>query len=189
MDLALSTPSKQTTSEATDLPSFAEAVEAQKAMVFSIAWNFLRDRSAADEIAQEVFLELYRRWHQIQSREHLVFWLRKVASHRCLDAVRKRKQHPETSLEESAEPTALERVHDPMLSTYLARMVASLPEKQRVAVILRYQEGMEPEEISEVLGIHVSTVKSQIARALELLRAKTAQRLGKTKEPETDERF
>jgi RNA polymerase sigma-70 factor (ECF subfamily) len=187
MDLALSTASKQIASGTTDLPSFAEAVEAQKSMVFSIAWNFLRDRSAADEIAQEVFLELYRRWHQIQSREHLVFWLRKVASHRCLDAVRKRKLRPETSLEESAEPTALERVHDPMLSTYLARMVASLPEKQRVAIILRYQEGMEPEEISEVLGIHVSTVKSQIARALEMLRAKTARRLGKDKEPETDE--
>jgi DNA-directed RNA polymerase specialized sigma24 family protein len=54
-------------------------------------------------------------------------------------------------------------------------------------VILRYQEGMEPEEISEVLGIHVSTVKSQITRAIELLRAKTAQRLGKMKEPEADE--
>ena len=187
MDLALSTATKQAASEAADLPSFAEAVEAQKAMVFSIAWNFLRDRSAADEIAQEVFLELYRRWHQIQSREHLVFWLRKVASHRCLDAVRKRKQRPETSLEESAEPTALERIHDPMLSTYLARMVASLPEKQRVAVILRYQEGMEPEEISKVLGIHVSTVKSQLTRALELLRAKTAYRLGRAKEPKADE--
>lgn len=187
MDLALSTASKQAAAEAADLPSFAEAVEAQKAMVFSIAWNFLRDRSAADEIAQEVFLELYRRWHQIRSREHLVFWLRKVTSHRCLDMVRKRKLRPETSLEESVEPTALERVHDPMLSTYLARMVASLPEKQRVAVILRYQEGLEPEEISEVLGIHVSTVKSQLARALELLRAKTAQKLGRAKEPTADE--
>jgi RNA polymerase sigma-70 factor (ECF subfamily) len=180
MDVALSTASNEAASEAADLPTFAEAVETQKAMVFSIAWNFLRDRSAADEIAQDVFLELYRRWQQIKSRDHMVFWLRKVTSHRCLDAVRKRKQRPELSLEESAEPTALEHLHDPMLSTYLARMVASLPEKQRVAVILRYQEGMEPEEISKVLGLHVSTVKSQLARALELLRNKTAQRLGKS---------
>jgi RNA polymerase sigma-70 factor (ECF subfamily) len=180
MDVALSTASNQAATEAADLPPFAEAVEAQKAMVFSVAWNFLRDRSAADEIAQDAFLELYRHWQQIKSRDHLVFWLRKVTSHRCLDAVRKRKLRPEMSLEESAEPTALEHLHDPMLSTYLARMVASLPEKQRVAVILRYQEGMEPEEISKVLGLHVNTVKSQLARALELLRNKTAQRLGKS---------
>jgi RNA polymerase sigma factor (sigma-70 family) len=64
-----------------------------------------------------------------------------------------------------------------MLSSYLERMVASLPEKQRVVIILRYQECMEPEEIAEMLGINVSTVKSQIARALELLRTKTARRL------------
>lgn len=185
MDVALSTAAKEVASErGAALPSFPEAVEAHKAMVFSIAWNFLRDRSAADEIAQDVFLELYRRWHQIQSPAHLVFWLRKVVSHRCLDAVRKRKIRHETSLEESAEPTALERVQDPMLSAYLARMVASLPEKQRVAVILRYQEGMELEEISEVLGMHVSTVKSQIARALELLKEKTAHRLGRAKDQE-----
>ena len=166
------------------LPAFADVVESNKSMVFSIAWHFLRDRSLAEELAQDVFLELHRHWRSMKSAEHIVFWLRKVASHRSIDVLRSRKVRPETSLEETAEPTALERVHDSMLASYLERMVASLPEKQRLAIVLRYQEGLEPEEISKVLEMNVSTVKTNLARGLELLRLKTANRL-KREEPET----
>jgi RNA polymerase sigma-70 factor, ECF subfamily len=146
-------------------------------MVYSIAWHFLRDRAVAEELAQDVFLDLHRNWSSMQSAQHIVFWLRKVTSRRSIDLLRRRKTRAETSLEELAEPTALERVHDSMLSSYLERMVASLPEKQRIVIVLRYQEGMEPEEIAEMLEINVSTVKTQITRALDLLRAKTARRL------------
>jgi RNA polymerase sigma-70 factor, ECF subfamily len=159
------------------LPAFPDAVEAHKAMVYSIAWHFLRDRAVAEELAQDVFLELHRNWSSMQSAQHIVFWLRKVTSRRSIDVMRKRRTRAETSLEEMAEPTTLERVHDSMLSSYLERMVASLPEKQRITIVLRYQEGMELEEIAAVLRMNVNTVKSQIARALELLRAKTAHRL------------
>ena len=159
------------------LPTFAETVETHKAMVYSILWHFLRDRSLAEELAQEVFLELYQNWKSVKSPRHLVFWLRRVTTHRAIDLVRKRKIRPETSLEESGEPTVLEQVHDSFLSSYLGRMVASLPEKQRMLVVLRYQEEMELEEIARVLGMNVSTVKTQIGRALELLRAKTTHRL------------
>ena len=165
------------------LPAFPDVVDSNKSMVFSIAWHFLRDRSLAEELAQDVFLELHRNWRSMKSADHIVFWLRKVTSHRAIDVLRSRKAKPETSLEETAEPTALERVHDSMLASYLERMVASLPEKQRVAIVLRYQEGMEPEEIAKVLEMNVSTVKTNLARGLDLLRAKTANRL-KREEPE-----
>lgn len=161
----------------TSLPVFCDALEANKAMVYSIAWHFLRDRAAAEEIAQDVFLELHRSWRSMQSAQHIMFWLRKVASRRCIDVVRRRKAHRETGLEEIAEPTALERVQDTLLSSYLERMVGSLPEKQRILVVLRYQEGMEPEEIARILDMNVNTVKTQLSRALDLLRAKTAHRL------------
>ncbi len=163
-----------------DLPSFAEAVDAHKAMVFSIGWHFLRDRPAAEELAQEVFLQLYRNWSGMKSRDHVVFWLRKVTSHRAIDVVRRRKMHPEMSLEEAAEPTVLERMQDSLLASYLERMVASLPEKQRMAVVLRYQEDMSPEEIAQVLEMKASSVKTLISRGLELLRAKTSRRLGES---------
>lgn len=160
------------------LPAFPDVVETHKAMVYSILWHFLRDRSLAEELAQEVFLELHRSWASMESPQHILFWLRRVTSHRAIDFVRKRKARPETSLEETGEPSVLERVHDSFLSSYLERMVASLPEKQRMVIVLRYQEDLELEEIAKVLGMKVATVKTQIFRGLELLRAKTAHRLG-----------
>jgi RNA polymerase sigma-70 factor (ECF subfamily) len=150
-------------------------------MVFSIGWHFLRDRSLAEELAQEVFLRLHRSWDSMESREHLECWLRKAMSHRCIDEIRRRKAQPQVSLEDAAEPGALERLQDPLLTAYLERMVASLPEKQRMLVILRYQEGMEPEEISKMLGMKPSTVRTGLGRALELLRAKTWRRLGRSR--------
>ena len=149
-----------------------------KAMVYSIGWHFLRDRVAAEELGQEVFLQLHRNWGAIKSADHLLFWLRKVTGHRAIDFARKQKKRGETSLEETAEPTALERVHDTFLSGYLQRMVASLPEKQRAIVVLRYQEDMEIEEIAEALSMKPATVKTQLFRAIDLLRSKTGRRLG-----------
>ena len=146
-------------------------------MVYSILWHFLRDRTLAEELAQDVFLQLHRNWGAMKSDAHIVFWLRRVTSHRAIDFVRKRESRPEASFEDVGEPTVLERMNDSFLSAYLERMVASLPEKQRMVIVLRYQEGMELEEIAEVLQMKVNTVKTQIFRALELLRAKTAHTL------------
>jgi len=171
-----------TAETAESLPPFAEVIETHKGMVYSIAWHFLRDRPAAEELAQEVFLQLHRSWSSMKSADHIVFWLRKVASHRAIDHARRLKRRPETSLEEAAEPTTLERVHDTFLSTYLARIVASLPEKQRMVVILRYQEEMEVEEISKALNLKAATVKTLLARAIDLLRTKAERRLGRVED-------
>ena len=164
------------------LPPLSEIIETHKAMVFSICWHFLRDRTSAEELAQEVFLQLHRNWSSMKSPEHIASWLRKVTSHRAIDFARKVKRRSETSLEETAEPTTLERIHDTFLSTYLERMVASLPEKQRMVVVLRYQEEMEVEEIARALSMKPASVKTLLARALDLLRAKTERRLGHSSE-------
>jgi RNA polymerase sigma-70 factor (ECF subfamily) len=163
--------------QAAAMPTFAEALDLHKAMVYSILWHFLRDRSLAEELAQEVFLELHRSWKAIQTPGHMTAWLRRVTTHRAIDAARKRKLRPETPLEESGEPTVLERVHDSFLSTYLERVIASLPPQQRMVIILRYQEDMDIQEIASVMNMKASTVKTQLARGLDLLRTKTSQRL------------
>ena len=150
-------------------------------MVFSIGWHFLRDRVAAEELAQEVFLQLHRNWSQMKSADHVLFWLRKVSSHRAMDLARKRKRRSETSLEDADEPTSLERVHDTFLSSYLERIVASLPEKQRIVIVLRFQEEMDVEGIARTLDMNPATVKTHLARGLELLRKKTERRLGHAK--------
>ena len=65
-----------------------------------------------------------------------------------------------------------------MLVRRLRQLVASLPPKQRMVVVLRYQEDLEPEEISELLRVPVGTVKSQLQRSLAILREKVARTMG-----------
>jgi len=161
-----------------NLPAFAEIVREHQAMVFSLAYYFLRDRGLAEELAQEVFLELHRSLASIQSPAHLVFWLRKVASRRCIDQTRRRLFWPKLRLEDVPEPAARTREADPLLTRALARLVASLPEKPRMVVILRFQEDLDPSEIADVLDMPLSTVKSHLQRSLAMLRDKLARTVG-----------
>src|SRR5690242_837668 len=68
-----------------DSLAFAQLVQQHQGMVFSIAYHFLQDRSLAEDLAQEVFLELYQNLGAIQSPAHLTYWLRRVTSNRCID--------------------------------------------------------------------------------------------------------
>jgi RNA polymerase sigma-70 factor (ECF subfamily) len=78
------------------------------------------------------------------------------------------------------EPADQAQLADPFLSDRLRKLVASLPEKKRMLMILRYQEEMAPDEIAEVLGMPVTTVRTQLFRTLEHLRQKASQLLGRT---------
>jgi RNA polymerase sigma-70 factor (ECF subfamily) len=158
--------------------AFAGLVREHQAMVYSIAWNFLHNRTAAEDLAQDVFLHLHRNLAAIQSPRHLTHWLRKVAIHRCIDQVRQKKVARLTALEAVPEPRAETLYRDPFLSALLRRLVAGLPPRPRMIVVLRYQEDLEPAEIAELLEIPVGTVKSTLHRALALLRGKM-ERAGK----------
>lgn len=152
---------------------FAQLVREHQSMVFSIAYHFLRDPARAEELAQETFLHLYRNLDTIESPAHLVYWLRKVVSHRCIDETRKKSRRGGTvALDAITEPAAQRSDRDPFLSSALRKMVAALPEAQRAIVVLRYQEDMEPGEIAEMLDIPLNTVKSRLHRGLEFLRRK-----------------
>ena len=166
-----------------DEPGFAELVREHQAMVFSIAWHYLQDRSLAEDVAQEVFLELYQKLAAIQSAAHLKYWLRKVSVHRAIDQGRRRKHHRETDLEDmpetvGAEPAPAGADRDPMLMGRLRQVLAGLPEKQRMMVLLRYQEDLGPAEIGELLEVPVNTVKSTLHRSLEELRGRLTRKLG-----------
>lgn len=150
--------------------TFTPLVHAHKAMVFSIAYHFLRDPAYAEDIAQEVFFRLSERLSILETPEHLKFWLRKVTSRLCIDELRRRPSRPMASLEEVEEPASDTAQTDILVSDHLRRLVAGLPEAARMTVILRYQEEMEPAEIAEVLNESVNTVKSRLQRALATLR-------------------
>jgi RNA polymerase sigma-70 factor (ECF subfamily) len=155
---------------------FADIVREHQGMVFSIAYHFLRDRALAEELAQEVFLHLHKNLGSIHTAAHVIYWLRKVTTHRCIDLERRRKLRPRISLtgylERAPEPASPEPEADPMRDRMLRRLVAALPERPRMIVILRFQEDLEPAEIAALLEIPLGTVKSNLHRALALLRAK-----------------
>jgi RNA polymerase sigma-70 factor, ECF subfamily len=156
---------------------FADLVHRHQSMVFSIALHFLADRSAAEELAQDVFLQLYANLSSMQSDAHLTFWLRKVTAHRCIDHKRRRRP-PQMSLDDAPEPSAPFQSSDPFLARRLRQYVASLPEKPRMVVILRYQEDMGPEDIADILSMPVATVKSHLQRSLAMLREKVTRAIG-----------
>lgn len=96
--------------------AFADLVRTHQAMVFSIGWHFLADRGLAEDLAQEVFLQLYQNLSSIQSASHLTHWLRRVAAHRCIDHSRRKHFRRESPLHETQEITAGNTPADSFLS-------------------------------------------------------------------------
>jgi RNA polymerase sigma-70 factor, ECF subfamily len=149
-------------------------------MVFSIAFRMTADRGLAEEVAQDVFLELDRCLDRIQSADHARFWLRQVAMHRSADALRRRSVREPgwddgfwVELEEGH--GLIESGCDTALAARIEELLATLPESQRASLILRYQEDLSPEEIALTLKAPLATIKSHLQRGLKLLRVKASQ--------------
>jgi RNA polymerase sigma-70 factor (ECF subfamily) len=141
-------------------------------MVYSIALRLLRDPALAEELSQDVFLRLYGKLADLESDDHVKFWLRRVTVHRAIDEARRSKLRPKTMLDQIPEPVAIDRSADFLMDDKLRKLVAALPEKARAIVLLRFQEDMDPLEISRVLEMPSSSVKSLLHRTLRLLRGK-----------------
>ena len=163
-----------------DGAAFGQLVREYQCLVFSLAYHFLRDRARAEEAAQEVFLRLYQNLRSIKSGAHLLFWLRKVTWRLCIDESRRNPAAVPVGLEEIAEPMAKPQDSDPLLDGRLRQLVASLPAKARMMVILRYQEELDFREIAEIMEVPINTVKSGLHRALAVLRTKLARTCGET---------
>lgn len=157
--------------------AFAQLIRAHERSVYSLAVRALGNVAEAEELAQDVFLQLYLDLHRIVSADHLHHWLRRAASHRVIDRLRQRERRPKPEplpAEQCAAPApglsaAAER--DPLLSRLLERLVAELPATPRLVLILRFQEDLDPAEIAHLLDLPVNTVKSHLKRSLARLRA------------------
>jgi RNA polymerase sigma-70 factor (ECF subfamily) len=159
-------------------PDFEQLVDEHQSMVFSLAWRMTGDRGLAEEIAQDVFLEMDRHLAKLESPSHACFWLRRVTMNRSTDALRRRKVRGTDLWVEIKEQHGLvvELAPSP-LGTRMEELLATLPEAQRAALVLRYQEDLTPEEIATTLAAPLPTVKSNLQRGLKLLRAKAASHL------------
>ncbi len=156
---------------------FRRLIEAHQRMVFSLALRLTGDYATAEEVAQDVFLELYRSGETLLNEDHVRFWLRRTAKHRAIDAIRRRSNRPESGAEEWIEEQHPNYGGSGLgvgTAARLESLLRTLPDGLRAAIVLRYQEEMLPDEIAEVLGQSVASVKSQLHRGLTLLRRKAA---------------
>lgn len=161
-----------------DLDAFdALFVEHEKA-VFSIALRFMGRRPDAQDLTQDVFMQLHAALPQIVDERHLRHWLLRTVTHRCLDRIRNDRRRPQLvpidTLDADSEPAAPETDADPMARSRLRQLLLDLSPEARAVMLLRYQEDLDPPEIATLLGMPVNTVKSHLRRSLEWLRAQCA---------------
>jgi RNA polymerase sigma-70 factor (ECF subfamily) len=155
-----------------DAGAFDLLVRRHQASVFSIGCRMLNRRDAAEDLAQDVFLQLYRRLGDIESLEHLGFWLRRVASNLAIDWLRRLPYTNTQPLDDEMQLAAQERSQDPLMDRQLARLLNDLSPPARAVMLLRYQEDHDLAEIASMLDMPVNTVKSHIKRSLTALRAR-----------------
>jgi RNA polymerase sigma-70 factor (ECF subfamily) len=149
--------------------AFASLVRQHQSMVYGIAWNFTRNAAAAEDVAQEAFLQLYRNIGTIASEDHLVFWLRRVTSNLCVDLAR-RREHRLVPIEAGTEPSVQPAHSDHLFARHVSDLIAAMPPMQRLVVTLRFQEELPVPEIAKLLEIPANTAKSHLRRALAFLR-------------------
>lgn len=150
--------------------AFAALVRRHQRSVYSLALRMLSDRHAAEDLAQEVFLQLYRNLAAVSSETHLGFWLRRVTMHRAIDRLRRAPSYQRAAPEELAAAASETVEADPLLERRMRSLVRELPPAARAVVLLRYQEDLDPVEIARTLKMPVNTVKSHLKRSLAALR-------------------
>ena len=153
-----------------DLDAFEALVRRHQRKVYSLAWHGIRDQMVAEEIAQDVFMQLHAALPRIESAAHLGAWLRRTTSHRVIDTLRVRRVA--RSLEDVAEPQVTPGSADPLADRLVHRALARLAPRARLIVMLRYMDDLAPTEIAETLDMSLNTVKSHLRRGLLVLRSR-----------------
>jgi RNA polymerase sigma-70 factor (ECF subfamily) len=157
-------------------------VLAHQRLVYSLALRMLGAREPAEDLTQEVFMQMSDNLRSIESSEHLLFWLRKVTAHRAIDQLRRRARIEMAPLEEAGQMFSVDDDGDPLLQRELGRLMSELSAAARAVVLLRYQEDLDPVEIARTLDMPVNTVKSHLKRSLESMRQRFADAAGQRRE-------
>jgi RNA polymerase sigma-70 factor (ECF subfamily) len=154
--------------------ALAMLVQAHQRSVYSLALRMLGTRDLAEDLTQDVFMELNGNLRTIESNKHLGFWLRRVTSNRAIDQLRRRSRFQMTTLEEQQQFFSAESDADPLLQRHLRELLEDLSPPARAVLLLRYQEDLDPADIARTLAMPLNTVKSHLKRSLDSMREKAA---------------
>lgn len=167
-----------------DVQSFMALVERYETAIFRLAFALLRHREDAEDATQDIFVRAFQRLKTLRDAGSFAIWLRKLAIRICLRHHRRRATEQEfvEPLEDEYESEILFRTDlDPEtevereeLRMQVRKAIAELPEPFQIVVLLYHMDGLSYDEIAQVLGIPVGTVRSRLSRARAMLREKLA---------------
>jgi RNA polymerase sigma-70 factor (ECF subfamily) len=152
--------------------AFGQLVTRYERAVYHLCSRTLRDSEEAKDAAQEAFFKAYRALRTFRPGAKFSTWIFTIAYRACCDRIARRKrftgdEFPETA-DQSAGPELIAEAHDD--ARRLRDAIAALPEKYRTVITLFHLQGKQYDEIAEVLGLPMGTVKTHLFRAKEQLR-------------------
>jgi RNA polymerase sigma-70 factor (ECF subfamily) len=166
-----------------DRRAFSELVDLYKDKIYHLAYRMLHNVQEAEDVVQETFLRVYTNLNRYDETQKFSTWIYRIGTNLCIDRLRKRKASysldAEVNDSEGSDWYSMLASNDRtpegelLLSEtqeQVRRAIDSLPEKYKSAVILRYLHDMSLQEISEVLDMPVTTVKTRVHRGREYLR-------------------
>jgi RNA polymerase sigma-70 factor, ECF subfamily len=166
-----------------DEEAFRLLIETHQSRVIGTVAKMLGDDTDSEDIAQQVFIRVWNSAARYEATAKFTTWLFKITRNLVFNELRRRKRHPAASLEHREEdqafpmpdpnsPSPSTSMLDGEMQAAIQRAIDSLPEAQRMAIILRRYEELSYEEIAEVLKLSVPAVKSILFRARADLRAR-----------------
>ncbi|MBX2998431.1 MAG: sigma-70 family RNA polymerase sigma factor [Caldilineaceae bacterium] len=159
-----------------DLHSFNQLVIEHQNLAYSVAYRLLDDTDAAGDAVQDSFIKAYRALDTFRGGS-FKSWLMRIVTNTCYDVLRARQRHKTDSLdsfpvEDEYIPALVDKSESPQqyverqeLAGIISLAIQHLPEDQQVSIILCDIEGYTYEEIAEISGVAIGTVKSRISRA------------------------
>ncbi len=168
-----------------DRAAFASLVDKYKQPVLNLAWRMLHDLTEAEDLAQNVFVQVYKSSYRYEVSSKFSTWLFTIARNLCLNEIRRRSRHPAASLDapqgdDESQPaqqfedkktrSAPDLLLHGELEQKIEEALADLPENQRTAILLCRQDELSYEDIARVLNCSLSATKSLIHRGRETLK-------------------
>jgi RNA polymerase sigma-70 factor (ECF subfamily) len=163
-----------------DERAFEELVKKHTRGVLNLVYRYLGDASRAEDVAQDVFVKVYRARAKYQPQAKFSTWLYRIAVNHCLNEIRSRRSQPATAapandlLEQPAGDPPEGRLSRAELQEAVKAAIDALPENQRMAVLLARYEDMSYDQIAETMGMSLEAVKSVLHRAKESLKQSLA---------------